>query len=299
MTDQAPELLQNEKDDNKETAVPRRLRCLAVGSGKGGVGKTVISIGLSCVLADAGYKVLLIDADLGLANIDLQIGLDPTLTLQDFIFGEHKLADIILPFGKGLDVLTGTAGIPELSDMGDARRQMFVEELIAFATDYDFMIIDVGAGIGKSVTTFLASVPEVAIVITNEPTSVMDAYTLIKVLRNESRPPTISLIANMTRSFDEGENLTSRINAITNKFLNLSLNTSGIVLYDPLVPQAIRARTPIIKYAPQSPAAKCLTALGTFFANNRHINDAKNNADFFSHLREIGDQAATGGQPTS
>ena len=248
--------------------MPGKLRCLAVGSGKGGVGKTMLTVGLSYSLSEMGYHVLLMDADLGLANVDLQMGIDPTYTMQDVIYGNRALEDTIVSVKGGPDVLASASGSPELVDMGHARREMFVNELIQFAGSYDFLLIDAGAGIGKGVTTFLGAVPEVLVVVANEPTSIMDAYSLIKVLRQSPKPPVIMLMINMVRSLEEGELLAARLNAITEKFLNVKLPIAGIVLHDNVVGDAIRRRLSPHVYAPGSVPVKCIKDVARFLLSS-------------------------------
>lgn len=247
----------------------RRLRCIAIGSGKGGVGKTMVSVGLSYGLVSAGFRVLLVDADLGLANVDLQIGVDPQFTLQDVVFGKCSLEQAVLSVNGGPDVLAAASGSAELVDMGSARRQMFVDQLVKFAAAYDFLIIDVGAGIGQSVTAFLCAVPEVLVVLANEPTSLMDAYALIKTMAKSPAPPLMMAVINEVRSMDEGIQLAERLNIITGRFLKLELPLAGIIPYDAAVGDAIRARQSIVKYAPNSLPSCALRDLAETLTSGR------------------------------
>ncbi len=279
MNDQASALQQASGASAPASRFLSRLRCIAVGSGKGGVGKTMISVGLACALAQMKFRVLLVDADLGLANVDIQMGLDPKITMQDVIFGNHKLPDAVISAPDGFDVLAGSTGVAEMADLGRARQQMFVDELIVFAGQYDFLIIDVGAGIGSAVTTFLATAPEVAVVVANEPTSIMDAYSLIKVLGRQAAPPALSLIVNMVHSQEEGRLLASRLNAVATKFLGLAARLSGIVVYERVVGDAIRAGIPVPRFAAGSEAAKSLRLLARDFAHHHqaraHLQDSR------------------------
>jgi flagellar biosynthesis protein FlhG len=143
-------------------------------------------------------------------------------------------------------------------ELGSARRQMFGDELIQFAAAYDFLIIDVAAGIGTGITTFLNASPEVLVVVANEPTSMMDAYSLIKVMTRSAEPPEISIVVNMVRTIDEGERLAARLNGITKRFLGREFPTAGVVVHEYTVGDAIRARTPIARFAPRSGAAQCM-----------------------------------------
>ncbi len=295
MMDQAAELRQGAPP----VARPRaRFRCLAVGSGKGGVGKTMVSIGVACWLARLKYNVLLIDADIGLANVDLQMGVDPVFTLQDVVYGNCPIEEAVMATPHGPDLLAAASGAPELVEMGGARREMLVGELMRFASRYDFLIIDGAAGIGNSITDFLAAAPEVLVVVANEPTSIMDAYSLIKVLRQRASPPALKLVINMVRTLDEGELLARRLNDITEKFLQLPIPVAGIVTYDQIVGDAIRARQPLVSYAIRSAPAKCLADVTKFLlTSDRFGRDGQpDKASFFERLAALGG-AAAGGEP--
>jgi flagellar biosynthesis protein FlhG len=245
-------------------------RCLAVGSGKGGVGKTVVSVGLSIALAEQGKKVLLFDGDMGLANVDLQMGLVSEYTLQDVLFGHCRMEQACVHVEGGPDVLISASGSPELVDLSDARRALFIEELFRFASQYDFFIVDTGAGIGRSTMDFLAACPEVYVVITNEPTSLMDAYAVIKALYLRSAGQHVGVVVNMVDTLHEGEALFDRLNTIAKQFIGASLSLEGIVVYDRRVSEAIRQQRSIVNYANNGRVACCLRDLaGTLLSQRR------------------------------
>ncbi len=236
-------------------------RCIAIGSGKGGVGKTVVSVGLSLALSELGRRVLLFDGDIGLANIDLQMGLVPEFTLQDVIFGQCQLEQAVLHVEGGPDVLVSASGSPDLVDLSDARRRLFIEELFRFAARYDVFLVDTGAGIGRSTTDFLAACPEVLVVLTNEPTSLMDAYALIKTLHLRSKGQGLGVVVNMVDSLDEGEELFGKLNGIARQFIGASLSLEGVIVYDRRVSEAIRNQRSIVSYASNGGVARCLRDL--------------------------------------
>ena len=293
VADQASDLRERAEEGKPGPVIPAGLRCLAIGSGKGGVGKTMVAIGTATCLARLKYRVLVLDADLGLANVDLQMGIDPAFTLQDVVYGSCTLEEAVVSAEDGLDVLAAASGSPELVDMGSARRQMLVNDLIRFAGRYDFLIIDVGAGIGKGVTAFLAAAPEVLVVVANEPTSIMDAYALIKVLRQEPDPPSIMMVVNMVRTLEEGELLAQRLNTITKKFLGVEIPVAGVVTYDAVVGDAIRARTPLVRYAEKSAPARCISDLARFITGGGGFQRPTGRVDkpFFDKLAGVGWQA--------
>lgn len=267
--------------------VTSRLRCVAIGSGKGGVGKTAITIGLGQSLAKKRQRVLMLDADLGLANIDIQMGLEPLNTLQDVVYGHASLESAIVRVDEYLDVLPSSSGTPEMADMGNARRQMLATDLLRFANRYDFLLIDAGAGIGQSVTGFLGAAPEVLVVVVNEPTSIMDAYSLVKVLSKREHPPQIRIVANMVRSMNEAASLAERIETIAERFLGIKLPLAGAVVYDPCVRDAIRQRKTIIDYAPRSAPAQCLEELAGLLMRGPANIDARTASQLFGQLVDI------------
>lgn len=236
-------------------------RCVAIGSGKGGVGKTVVSVGISMALSERGHRVLLFDGDMGLANVDLQLGLTPEYTLQDVIFGQCPLEHACIHVEQGPDVLVSASGAPELADISPARRRVFIEDLFRFASGYDYFIVDTGAGIGRSTTDFLAACPEVLVVLMNEPTSLMDAYALIKTLHLRTGGQGTGVIVNMVDSLDEGERLFKQLDDIARRFIGAPLSLEGIIVYDRRVSEAIRRQNSIVQYAGNGAVAQCLREL--------------------------------------
>ncbi len=242
-------------------------RCLAVGSGKGGVGKTAVSVGLSLAFSEMGKRVLLFDGDMGLANVDLQMGLVSDYTIQDVIFGQCTMEQACQSVENGPDVLVSASGAAELVDLSAARRRLFIEDLFRFASRYDLFLVDTGAGIGRSTTDFLAACPEVLVVLTNEPTSLMDAYALIKTLHLRSQGQSLGVVVNMVDSIDEGEALFARLDAIARQFIGATLTLEGVVVFDRRVSEAIRSQRNIVRYAANGAVAHCLRELAARLVN--------------------------------
>lgn len=286
----------SQQETGSRSSVARQLRCMAIGSGKGGVGKTVCSVGLSTALTRMGYRVLLFDADLGLANVDLQIGANPVFTLQDVVYGNCALERAVVSVPNGPDILAASSGSREMVAMGEARRDLLVDQLIKYAASYDYLIIDTEAGIGSGAITFLSAVPQVGVVVANEPTSIMDAYALIKILYESPNPPEIRLIINQVRDIEEGKVLAERLNGIARRFLGRSLEVAGIITHDLVVGDAIRARRSVVTYAPKSGPAQCLQALArTVSANVQAREHGKAlNRDVFDRLTGMGATTADG-----
>ena len=269
------------EDKTRFPDLSRRLRCLAIGGGKGGVGKTVVSVGVATVLSERGYKVLLFDADLGLANVDIQIGVNTVFTLQDVVYGDCPLERAVIAVPDGPDVLASSSGTREMTTMSDGRRKMLADDLVAFSAAYDFLIVDTEAGIGPGAISFLRAMPEVCIVVANEPTSVMDAYSIIKILREKSGAPVpgLQLVVNMVKTMEEGRVLAERLNGITEKFLGFRLPVAGTILHDYVVGDAIRARRSVVQYAPNSAPAASLRELAAFLSDPNRFREGERRAD--------------------
>lgn len=296
------EMMENQKGQkNMDVAVPRQLRCLAIGSGKGGVGKTVMSVGLSNALVEMGYRVLLFDADLGLANVDLQMGLNPAYTLQDVVYGDCPLAKAVVQVPNGPDVIAASSGAREMTTINEARREMLVDELIRFSADYDYLIIDTEAGIGPGAISFLQAMPQVNVVVANEPTSVMDAYSLIKILANVQTPPEIRLIVNSVKSEEEGMWLASRLNQTAERFLGRTFEVAGVVLHDLVVGDAIRARQSVLHFSPSSAPSICIRniARGIVAANKARTHGKPLDRKAFGNLAGIGTGDDAGAEETA
>ncbi len=226
-------------------------RVLAVASGKGGVGKTNLTANLGISLARRGLRVLVFDGDFGLANVDVLLGLRVTKTLRDVVNGEASLSDIILDGPGGIRVAPGGCGFSEFMNLDGFRRGRLLRELSELERDYDFVLIDVGAGLGPDVVHLLRSVSEALVVTTPEPTALTDAYALIKVASMGSPGPTLSLVMNASRSEQEGRQAAERLQKVAAAFLGLSLPVAAVLPFSEELAKAVRAQVPVVLEYPQ------------------------------------------------
>ncbi len=234
----------------------KALCCIAVASGKGGVGKTFICANLAVAFALLNRKVLVIDADLGLANAELMLGVSPKFSLQDAIFKGKPLAEVVVHTPYGVDLLAASSGAREMVSMGDARIAMLVNDLVSFAADYDVLIFDCAAGIDNNVTMFISAAPQTIVVAAPHPASIMDAYALTKVIHQESLSKSVSLVVNMAESDAEGERVRDILKRVSEVYLSKSIELLGIIPASAKARKAIHARKPLLFLYPEDEAAK-------------------------------------------
>lgn len=237
-------------------AFRRGKNILAVASGKGGVGKTFFSITLAQTMAKSGKKVLLFDGDLGLANVDVQLGLMPKRDLNDVIRGRLSLDKVIQPYPDGgFDIIAGRSGQASLSALPSQRLAMLRDQLIEVSDSYDVVIIDLGAGVDRTVRMFSASATRTLLVTTDEPTSLTDAYAFIKLGSAAGMSKNISIVVNMATSASEGEKTYKTLLKACENFLRMSPPMAGMIRTDPRVKETIRHQTPLLTRSPNTDAA--------------------------------------------
>jgi flagellar biosynthesis protein FlhG len=242
-------------------ARPNHARILAITSGKGGVGKTNISVNLSARLASMGRKVVLLDADLGMANADVMCNINARTNLAHVIAGRRELSEVMVEAPGGFKLIPGASGLAQMANLSDFERARMINLTRQLETEHDLLLIDTGAGISPNVIHFLMVADEVLVVTTPEPTAITDAYGLIKALIRQRETVRVSLLVNMVRDREEGLAVYERIAAVCRRFLGLALADAGHVVHDPRVSAAVRRRVPFVLDAPQSPASICVKQL--------------------------------------
>jgi len=234
----------------------RAENIIAVASGKGGVGKTWFSITLAHLFARAGRRTLLFDGDIGLANVDVQLGLTPTRDLGAVFSGKATMKDTITRYEKGnFDILAGRSGSTSMAGLGAQRMQPAIEQLVALAADYDYVIIDLGAGIEQHVQVMSSIAARVVVVVTDEPTSLTDAYAFIKLCTARENAPQVQIVVNQAQSQKEGENVYATLNRACTSFLKFSPPLLGVIRKDNKVKDSIRSQSSILEKAPHTTAA--------------------------------------------
>jgi len=253
-------------------APARRARVLAVTSGKGGVGKTFLSANLAAALAQRGERVLVLDADLGLANLDVVLNLFPKVTLHDVFTGKAALEDAIVAAPGGFSVLLAGSGLVEYSRLTPEVRDKLLGVITTLSPRFDRILLDTGAGISDVVLFAVSLADDVALVVTSEPTSMTDAYATVKVLSTQQQRATIRLVVNMVSRLGEARAIQAQLQRVVDRFVNPSaerpvrLDLLGAIPVDPAVREAVQKRQLLLEVYPGSTAAKAVTELAAKLA---------------------------------
>lgn len=249
---------------------PKGRNILAVASGKGGVGKTWFAITLTHALARAGQRALLFDGDLGLANVDIQLGLLPKHDLGSVVAGRLTLNQATLTYADGgFDIIAGRSGSGSLANIPLSRLQLLGDDLGLLACSYDRVVLDLGAGVERSVRALANNAGKILVVTTDEPTSLTDAYAFIKVTHLEHPDTDIRIIVNMANSTREGERIYGTLLKACEEFLKMSPPLAGVIRRDLKVREAIRNQTPLLSRSPNSEAALDVEAVVERLLRNR------------------------------
>jgi flagellar biosynthesis protein FlhG len=234
------------------------LRVIAVTSGKGGVGKTNFTVNLSLALIDLGYRVIIMDGDLGLANVDIACGITPRYTLVHMLNGEKTLEEILIRGPKGIGILPGGSGVQDLANLEKERLEDVIRNLGRLEGLADILIIDTGAGLGHTVMNFLKAADDIIVITTPEPTALTDAYGLLKALRTDDSGVLVNVVVNRVQKEVDARATFERLENAVQKFLNGRLNLLGWVYEDPLVGKAVMKQEPIGISYPESSAYQCI-----------------------------------------
>ncbi len=257
------------------------IRVISVTSGKGGVGKTNIAANLAYLLSRLNKKTLVLDADVGLANIDVILGINSQYNLYHVLKGEKSLSETLINGPGGIKVLPSASGIPEMTDLSRGEKLTLIDELNTLNEALDFMIIDTGAGISSNVMYFNMAAKEIIVVTSPEPTALTDAYALIKVLYQRHAKKRFRLLVNMARNPSEAKEIYERLSQATGHFLNLTIEYLGYVLLDEKVKDAIRQQKAFAEVYPNCSATKCLAKIADKLSSETQEEDESGSINFF------------------
>ncbi|MBQ9274576.1 MAG: MinD/ParA family protein [Succinivibrio sp.] len=241
----------------------RRVKVITVTGGKGGVGKSSVSLNLAVALCQQGKKVLLFDADLGLANIDVMLGLKVKQNLGHVLKGECELQDILQTGPQGLRIVPASSGLKEMAELSIEQHAGLIRAFSSLREDFDFLIVDTAAGISDMVLSFCRAAQDVLMVVCNEPTSVADAYAQMKVLSNDYGVKKFKIIGNQLHSLEEGKIMYQKLVMVAERFLDVTLELVACVPADMNMRKAIRQRSCVVEAFPNSPASHVFKVLAT------------------------------------
>lgn len=245
---------------------------LSIMSGKGGVGKTNIVLNLGYALHQAEMTAMLMDCDLGLANLDVLLGISPEKNLHDLLQTGVDAEDVLVSIEDGFDMLPATSGVPELVEMDEDMQDILFKKLVTLAGEYDYLMLDLGAGISNTVLSFAALTQLRLVVVTPEPTSLTDSYAMIKVLVTQHGVKDFLIIVNQAISASEAKQTFDRLAAACKNFLNIELRNLGFIHQDNTLVESVRRQTPLLKYAPEAKASKDIKALAKKLMRYRQDN---------------------------
>ncbi len=284
MADQAERLREIVRGAGNKNLI-NQTRVIAVTSGKGGVGKTNFSVNMGIALAKLGAKPLLVDADLGLANVDVIMGVLPPYNLGHVILGEKKITDVMINGPAGLRVIASGSGVYKLANLSEKSLEQCLLELNEIEKYADIMIIDTGAGLSKNVLKFVLAAGEVVVVTTPEPTAITDAYGLIKVVASSDPNTLIWLVVNMVKNDSEGSQVVDRLSTVSKRFLGIDLLPLGYIPYDPIIPRAVKEQQPFIISHPRSMAGQSVDQIARNLLSNG-MESLHHSTGFFDRLIE-------------
>jgi flagellar biosynthesis protein FlhG len=234
---------------------PKPVRVISIASGKGGVGKTNVSVNLAMAMNSMGKKVMLMDADLGLANIDVMLGIHPVHNLSHVIKGERSLEEVIVEGPAGLQIIPASSGVKNMAELTPEEHIGLVRAFSELSNDIDVLLVDAAAGISDSVISFSRAAQEVIIVVCDEPASITDAYALMKVLNREHGINRFHILVNMVTSVQQGRELFGKMLKVTDKFLDVTLDFMGTVPFDEYLRKAVQRQRAVFDAYPRSRAA--------------------------------------------
>ncbi len=283
--DQAQGLRELNKGVNQMEKMPTNCsnlsRVVSITSGKGGVGKTAVVANMAICLARQQKKVLIIDADLGLANIDVIYGLSPKYTLNDFFYKEKPLSDIIVNGPNGVQTLPAGSGIQELTQLNSNQKIRLMEKLDQLQEEFDFVLIDTEAGISGNVTYFNTAAQEIIIVTTSDLTAITDAYSLMKLLAIHYREKEFNLLVNNVHSEKEALEVYRKLTTVSNIYLDISINYLGSIPYEKRMQDTLRKQKPIVNLYPSSKSSLAFSSLTQSLLEEERESLPKGSLQFF------------------
>ena len=264
-----------------------RAQVFAVTSGKGGVGKSNIAVNLAIKVQEAGYKVLLIDANINLANTDILMGHSPYRTLADAIIKDYHIREVIYTGPCDLHILAGGSGFVELTDLPDAKQARIIRQLESLEFKYDYLILDTPAGLNKQILSYVTYASHAIVVVTPEPTSIADAYAMVKVLTLQQSSVRLHVLINQVNSLEHARDIFSKFKLVVDRFLKIRIGYLGYIVKDKNVSRAVLKQKPLVMEFPKSPAALCINNVADQIVSRGNTKIEIQHGSFFQRLAKI------------
>lgn len=268
------------------TDAGKEARIIAVTSGKGGVGKTNFTINIALALRALGKSVTIIDADLGLANVDVLLGVLSRYSFLDVVSGEKEAKDLVIEGPEGLKIVSGGSGLTDLVNIDDLGLERLIYALSYFNSISDYILIDTGAGIGKSVLSFVAAASEIIVILNPDPTSITDAYALIKNIP-EIEDKKVRLVINRVESVAEGREAFAKISHTVKRFLGIEIENLGFIFEDYNLGKAVKQQVPVIKAFPRSLSSKAIEEIARNLEDGTEMNAPAEKRGLFGFLKRL------------
>ncbi len=272
--------------------IERSARVIAISSGKGGVGKSSISLNLAIELARKKNRVCIFDADTNLANINIMTGLTPLFTLQDFLTGEKPLKDILLKGPGDIEIIPAASGFMDFVHYDPLQQDKLISLVRQLEKQFDYILIDTAAGINETVLSFIKAAPETIITITTEPTSLTDAFSLLKVLKQQGFNQPVQVLVNRVPSYESAKEVLTRFSAALKKYLDLTIKAPGYVLEDKNVSRSVMQQTPFILTYPDTPASLCIRSFAQR-VTSKNNNKGSQLSDYLTEQKGVFDNNDT------
>lgn len=251
-----------------ENSSSKKARVITVTSGKGGVGKTNVTINLALALSKKGLKVVILDVDFGLANIDVLFGIIPKYTLLDLIHDEKSIFEVLTEGPDNIKFLSGGSGVEELIRLDRKQLRKFVSNISLLDKLFDVILIDTGAGLSQNVMSFIMAADDIILVTTPEPTAITDAYALVKMVSRRDKKKRIQILINKAESVKEAEEIANKLSVVSEKFLALKLLKIGYILYDENVTKSVKMQKPFSIYSPKCQASRNIAEIAEKLFSN-------------------------------
>lgn len=264
-----------------------RARVITVTSGKGGVGKTNLTVNLALALADLGQKVLIIDADLGLANVEFVLGMSPKYNLLNLLDDGYHINDVVMDGPRGVKFMSGGSGIYQLANLSDAQIQKIINQVVLFDRWANVILIDTGAGLHRNVLNFVMAADEVIIITTPEPTAIADAYAVMKAYAAHYGCAPLRLVVNRVLEMDEGQMVVDKLGKVSQRFLGVGITSLGFVYEDPNVTKAVKNQVPVMVAHPETISARCIEHIAQRLLYGKEVNQPSGIKGFFSKFLDL------------